>query len=265
MKKKLFTVALALIIAVTAITGASLAYLNDTDYAKNVMVTGNVKIVQNERDREGKDFQNGQKLLPAVYTNLSKDLAITDADGQTINVWGESINNELDKFVSVTNTGSEAAYIRTIIAFETCEIYEAGTTNVIGWLHDMYLGVNTKNVNFLYLDEAKTQPMIITVGDTRYALAVCTYADPVAAGATTASSLRQIFLSPDAGNEFYDLIKTPDEAVNNVAGQYDILCLSQAVQAEGFNTAAYGATYALDAAFGEVNVSNATEWFNDRA
>ena len=265
MKKKLFTVALALIIAVTAITGASLAYLNGTDYAKNVMVTGNVKIVQNELNREGEQFVQAQKLLPAVYTNLSKDLEITDADGAKINVWGESINNELDKFVSVTNTGSEAAYIRTIIAFETCEIYKAGTTNVIGWLHDMYLGVNTKNVKFLYLDEAKEQPMIITVGDTRYALAVCTYAEPVAAGATTASSLRQIFLSPDAGNEFYDLIKTPDEVAKNVAGQYDILCLSQAVQAEGFNTAAYGAEYALNAAFGEVNVENATEWFNDRA
>ena len=260
MKKKLFTVALALIIAITAITGASLAYLNDTDYAKNVMVTGNVKIVQNERDRDGNDFQNGQKLLPAVYTNLSKDLEIDDADGNKINVWGNSINNELDKFVSVTNTGTEDAYIRTIIAFETCEIYEAGTTNVVGWLHDMYLGVNTKNVKFLYLDEAKTQPMIITVGDTRYALAVCTYADPVAAGATTASSLRQIFLAPSAGNEFYDLIKNSQDV-----REYDILCLSQAVQAEGFNTEAYGAEYALNTAFGEVNVSNATEWFNDRA
>ena len=102
--------------------------------------------------------------------------------------------------------------------------------------------------------------MIITVGDTRYALAVCTYAEPVAAGYTTASSLRQIFLAPHAGNEFYDLIKN-----SQGVSEYDILCLSQAVQAEGFNTAAYGATYALDAAFGEVNVANATKWFNDRA
>lgn len=259
MKKKLLSVALAVIIAVTAITGASLAYLNDTDYAKNTMVTGNVKIVQNERDREGKDFQNGQKLLPAVYTNLSKDLAITDADGQTINVWGDSINNELDKFVSVTNTGTEDAYIRTIIAFETCEIYEAGTTNVVGWMHDMYLGVSTiKGLTFLEVEE--DVPMIITVGDTKYALAVYTYADPVAAGATTASSLRQIFLAPTAGNEFYDLIKNSQDVC-----EYDILCLSQAVQAEGFNTEAYGAEYALNAAFGEVNVENATKWFNDRA
>ena len=252
MKKKLFTVALALIIAITAISGASLAYLKDYDSQKNVMVAGNVKIVQNERDREGKDFQNGQKLLPAVYTNLSMDLEITDADGAKINVWGESINNELDKFVSVTNTGSEAAYIRTIIAFETCEIYEAGTTNVIGWMHDMYLGVNTKNVNFLYLDEDEEQPMIITVGDTRYALAVCTYAEPVAAGATTASSLRQIFLSPDAGNEFYDLIKN-----SQGVSEYDILCLSQAVQAQGFNDA----EQALNAAFGAVSAETVQSWF----
>lgn len=242
MKKKLFTVALALIIAVTAITGASLAYLNDTDYAKNIMVTGNVKIVQNERDRNGNPFQNGQRLLPAVYDKLSK------VDG----LWTDCINNEIDKIVTVTNTGSEEAYIRTIIAFETSEVYEAGTTNVIGWMHDMYLGVNG---SYTELKNADGSFVTITVNGTQYALAVYTYKGAsgdgkIAPNETTESSLRQFFLSPDAGNEFFDELAKGD-------GKYDILCLSQAVQTAGFDNA----EQALNAAFGVVNAENATDWF----
>ena len=56
MKKKVLTLCLAAIIAVMAISGASLAYLKDYDSVKNVMTAGNVKIVQNEKDRFGADF-----------------------------------------------------------------------------------------------------------------------------------------------------------------------------------------------------------------
>ena len=242
MKKKLFTVALALIIAITAISGASLAYLKDSDGAKNVMVTGNVHIIQNELDRNGNAFQNGQKLLPAVYDSLTK------VNG----LWTDCINNEIDKIVTVTNTGSEPAYIRTIIAFETTAIYEANTSNVIGMMHDMYLGVNG---SYTELKNSDGSFVTITVNGVQYALAVYTYKGAagngkIAPGETTESSLRQFFLSPDAGNEFFDELAKGD-------GMYDILCLSQAVQVEGFENA----DQALNRAFGEVNATNATEWF----
>ena len=238
MKKKVLTLCLAAIIAVMAISGASLAYLKDYDSVKNVMTAGNVKIVQNEKDRFGADFADDQRLLPAVYTNLTKDLKYTDADGTEIMIWGESINNEIDKFVSVTNRGSEAAYIRTVFAFETRRHYAEGSSTEFTDLHDVYLGVNG---TMEYLN------LYITVDGVEYCLAVCTYADPVAAGATTSSSLRQIFLSPDAGNEFYDIF----------GPTYEILCLSQAVQVQGFDDA----RTALDTAFGQINAANATEWF----
>lgn len=44
MKKKLLTICLAAIVAVTAIAGASLAYFTDTDTEKNTFTVGNVKI-----------------------------------------------------------------------------------------------------------------------------------------------------------------------------------------------------------------------------
>ena len=44
MKKKIFAIAFAAILAVTAITGASLAYLTDEEEAENVFTVGNVDI-----------------------------------------------------------------------------------------------------------------------------------------------------------------------------------------------------------------------------
>lgn len=233
MKKKLLVAALAVIMVVTAIAGASLAYLQDTDSAKNVMTAGNVLIEQNEKDRDGNDFVDDQKLYPAVING-----ALTKEDG----LWTDSINNEIDKIVTVTNTGTESAYIRTIIAFETQRHYREGSSTEFTNLHDVYLGVNG---SFDYLD------MYITVGGVEYCLAAYTYEGAsgdgkIAAGETTESSLRQIFLAPTADNEFYALF-----------GEYDILVLSQAVQTEGFADA----DTALNTAFGEITEENATTWF----
>ena len=248
MKKKILIASLAVIMIVTAIAGASLAYLQDTDHDKNTMTVGNVKIVQNETDRNGDAFVEGQKLLPAVYNELTKDLTITDTNGKSIDVWGDSINNEIDKFVSVTNNGTESAYIRTIFAFETQRHYAAGTDEVVADLQDVYIGFNG---SFDYLNR------YIVVNGVEYALASYTYKGlngdgVIPAGATTESSLRQIFLAPTAGNEFYDFI----------GEEYDILALSQAVQTAGFDSA----DQALNAAFGDlatIEDSVLIGWFNE--
>ena len=89
MKKKLFLSAIAVILAVVAIAGSSLAYLQDTDAEDNVFTVGNVEIDLYE------NFVDESKLLPGVY----------DAEKK---VW----NNAVPKEVFVTNTGSEAAYVR---------------------------------------------------------------------------------------------------------------------------------------------------------
>ena len=56
MKKKIVSIAIVLCLAVTAIAGATLAYFTDTDADVNVMVSGNVEIVQNETDRYGAPY-----------------------------------------------------------------------------------------------------------------------------------------------------------------------------------------------------------------
>ena len=236
--KKILAIALVIALLSTLAIGSTLSYFKDTAYDKNVMTVGTVTIEQIELGGDGLEFQD-QKMYPAVILE-AEDHVIPKVNG----LWKDAaINNEITKIVTVKNTGSEDAYIRTIFAFETGEIYNEGTDVVNGYIHDKCFGWNG-TMTFL---EENGVPVMFTIGDTKYALAVCTYADPVKSGKTTDSSLRQFFLSPDVGNDFYGLID----------GKYDILVLSQGVQTEGFT----GAENALNTAFGAVTAENAQAWF----
>ena len=153
MKKKIIALSLAAIIAVTAIASASLAYLMDTDYDKNVMVVGNVQIEQIEQQRDDNGdlvaFQGG-KLLPATAEDAWTD-TIT-VNGIDYKAFGPEFN-PVDKIVTVKNTGSESAYIRTIIAFENNE-------NDIGEL--IHINWNLTNWNMTVLAEN------VTIGEKIY-------------------------------------------------------------------------------------------------
>ena len=229
MRKKIIALSLAAVMLVIACIGGTYAYLKDSDGAKNVMVTGNVVISQTETDRDGNTFQQQQKLLPAVYNGtLAYDGTSTEY-GTTI--FDESVDGEIDKFITVTNEGTEAAYIRTILLFE----------NDNNKLHIRF----TEEENLVFLNDT------VTIGGETFAVAVCTYQDALAAGATSDPSLMQVFLDPTAGNEWF-------ESVN---GEYDIYAFSQAVQYAGFETE--GATVALNAGFGEVTAANVENWLGE--
>ena len=243
MKKKITALMLVAVLALTAI-GGTLAYFTDTDAAVNVMTIGNVDIKQHEEERDTvngglKDFTQNQKLFPAVYEKLEKDGKIAFPNGENVALWDKSINNELDKIVSVTNVGSEDAYVRTILAFETQRHYKEGSSTEFTDLHDIYFGVNG---DFDYLNE------YITIDGVEYVLAVKVYEDALAKDERSAPSLKQIFLAPTANNE----------TTQWFGNEYNILALSQAVQAEGFDNA----EAALNTAFGEVTAENAQAWFN---
>lgn len=101
-KKKTLTLALAAIVAVTAVIGASLAYFTDTKNADNVFTMGNVKIALDEApvDGEGKATE-GERVtaneygIDAVYPGAT-----------------------LDKDPTVHNTGKNPAYVRAIVTIE---------------------------------------------------------------------------------------------------------------------------------------------------
>ena len=243
MKRKILAIALVVCLAVVAIAGASLAYLTDKDEAVNVMTLGNVNIEQHEKDVNGETFVQDQDLFPMVDLRAEGDAVIVDgANGEP--VFNSKMNNVIDKFVTVENTGDYAAYVRTILAFETSRQYAEGSSTEFTDMHHTYIGVNG---TFDYLDQ------YIVIDGVEYVLAVCVYEEALEPGATTAASLRQFFMAPTANNEITTLF----------GEDYTILALSQAVQAAGFESV--GAEVALNTSFGEISEELAQGWFEEFA
>jgi len=260
MKKKILALCLVVVLAVTAVTGATLAYFTDADADRNVMTLGNVLIVQNETDREGDAYEDDQGLFPAVpgEEGLKKDSTVKDTDGESdVAIWDGSIKNEIDKFVSVTNGGTEKAYVRTILAFETKRSYEIDSKDKWTDLHDHFFLING-DFDYLEGDEENNRVidaatgdtafnfMYVTINDVEYVLAVKVYDEALEPGKTTTASLRQFALTWDAGNDVYDFF----------GDRYDIFALSQAVQVEGFEDA----ETALNTAFGKITPEKFVEW-----
>ena len=242
MKKTLAVLAVVALICSLAI-GNTLAYLQDSQADKNVMTVGKVTIEQYEKDRAGNDFVDNQKLLPMVDNRPAGESFIVGG------FYNSNVANVIDKVITVKNTGTEAAYIRTIVLFETVLSYVPGSdTDINADLHYNYIGT-LGDFDYISYEVEK----FVKIGDVVYAVAVCVYENPVAAGATTEPSLKQFFLSPDAGNEFYD----------HFGSEYNILAISQAVQAQGFkeNGTLSAAEVALNTAFGEVTAENVVSWF----
>jgi len=251
-KRKILTLALTLCMVAILAVGGTLAYFTDTDYNKNVMTLGNVKIDQIEKDRNGEDFADDKVLYP-VTADISGD----------VNEWIANEPNVVDKIVTVKNLGKTTAYVRTLFAFEAGdEEYEIAGTDLLGgeYIHFAYAGKN--QIKFSTVQAANDgKDVYFTKDGTRYVVGVAYYpqssatdtegpkVSAIAAGAETDPSLKAVWLVSKAGNEFYDY----------AGDKYDILVLSQAVQTEGFATA----EAAFDASFGELTQENIEKWFTD--
>ncbi len=251
MKKKI--VAFTLVIAMLATCfGATLAYFTDTDEAKNVMVIGNVDIEQSEwqRDQEGNfvAFEQGKKMMPGVYTNgLASQTKVYFNQEGTLNIaggeawcgmWSESAEqyNAIDKIVVVQNTGKDNVYYRTLIAVESPNGEYTGSWDPESGEEKLVI-----NYNDNYRFEWKYVGVIVVDG-VRYSLHEALYTEVLTPGEVSRPSLLQLMFSRE----------TTQETVATYGETLDVLCFSQAVQAQGFADA----NTALDAAFGDITTTN---------
>ena len=245
MKKKIISLCLVVALGATAVIGGTLAYFTDTDSAKNVMTTGTVNILQNEKKQDGTDFADNIRLMPMVDKREEGDAVVENG------FFNAKMKNVVDKIVTVTNEAKEGevnkeAYVRTILAFETNTEYKANTDEVLRdgkKIFDDYIGT-LGSFELLKRDT-------IEVNGVEYVLAVEVYEDALEPTKTTEPSLKQIFLAPSANNEVEHLFGT----------EYTILALSQATQVAGFDNAAD----ALDTVFGNLEtIDEATliEWLS---
>ena len=269
-------IALLLVIALTAALSVSLtmAYLQDTDEDVNVMTLGNVYIEQHEYQRvvnadgsykkdkvDGEDsymlesFKQGKPLYPIVGDPSSPD-GYLSAGYDTTHVYMSQVDsygymdvfagkNAQDKFVTVENTGKSAAYVRTLVALEigSADPELLGTSYHKTWEKNT-IGKIVIDGNTYELTEYIYKGALLNDNTWRHQNGV------LPAGETTYPSLSQVYLGADATNEDVEKLD------GNKNGTFDILVLSQAVQAEGFTDA----QTALDTAFGKAS-EKAAEWF----
>ncbi len=259
-------------VAVAAVAiGGTLAYLTSTDNDVNVMTLGNVSIAQHEYERatntdgsfetkeiDGvtsyvlKDFTQGKPLLPsALVTNGpgwdwdSTIVRMTQVDSYGGMDVFKAASNAQDKFVTVENTGKTDAYIRTLVAIEigSADGSLIGTSYHSTW-NKTEIGEITIDGNTYVLFEYAYEGGELTDGTWRHQYGI------LPAGDTSYPNLSQVYISAAATNE--DMVKLD----GNGNGTLDILVLSQAVQAAGFDSA----STALDTAFGKSS-EKAAEWF----
>ncbi len=230
MKKKIMALCLVVALAVTAITGATLAYFTDTDAKENTFTTGNVEIelIENFGDNNP---ETPEKLLPA--TGSAQD---------------NTLENGITKEVSVKNTGSEKAYVRVHIAIPS--ILDDGADTFNAGNNKLHFNFAKDSVGEGKWDWSKTTGAAYTgdwnyyettVGNIKYNVYVVTYGTALKSGEVTPEkAMHQVYLDNKTTNEDIDAYK---EALGE---NWQILVVAEGAQEAGFENA-YDA---LNTAFG---------------
>ena len=292
MKKKILALSIVLCLAVTAIAGATLAYFTDEDEAENVFTFGSVKIYQNEQQRfvavddndteldndrqfqdirvedDGlEDFEDYKNVFPAVHNKLGKvDINVNGYDFKIRSLEG----NYVDKIVSVTNYGTEEAYIRTIFAIPSINGYDDTADASENPLHWNYLdasdfegtGWDWNGSNDAEVTEQREYLKAVLINNIEYDIYVATYNKAVPAGETTSPSMVGFYLDDDVNcdeNGYFSMqngkridISEWMKPGDNGKVTMSILVATQACQTAGFDDA----WEALDTAFGVIDENN---------
>ena len=238
MKKKILALCLVVVLAVTAVTGATLAYFTDDDAMKNVFVTGNVAIDLYE---DFGDHDGIEKLIPA--TGSAQD---------------GTLKNGVEKEVYVENTGSELAYVRVHIAIPSmlddgADTFDAGK-NVLHFNYDNETVVDGK-WNWSKTVDGTTGSnwnyYTTNILGVDYNVYVVTYESALKKGESTVDAMSQVYLDSKVTNE--DITKIKETLGDN----WYIYVAAEGAQVEGF-TDAYDA---LNTSFG-VPGTYAFDWVN---
>ena len=209
MKKKLFTMAMAVALIAVSIVGMSLAYFTDTDKETNVFTTGNVEIDLTE------NFTQNSKLLP-----------------------GSNTVNNVKKEVFVTNTGSEDAYVRVHLAIpsilDDAQPNFDASKNVLHFNNDnMATGqwnwsTSLDRPDGEYTKDGNWNFYTTTIDGIAYNVYVVTYETALKKGDKTPAAMNQVYLDSKTSQE--DIAK-----INEVLGaNWKFYVFAEGVQAEGF-------------------------------
>ena len=269
--KKVLLMCTAYVLIATVAIGGTLAYLTSKDSDVNVMVVGNVKIEQieqqwNEDSTALEEFAQDKPLYPYVgglgWGNTSyKDGAFRQF----------TMNNVVDKYVTVKNIGDNDAFVRTVIAFELGNLTIEEFDKYIGTSINAYNGSEYQFDGAWKWDGLDYSNIIEDEDGNKYVVYTATHLAPLAPGEETVPSLLQIYMDKTATNEIVEKLDS------NGDGKFNILVLSQAIQSAGFenagldwetvtlsasSTTLFSAEVALNTEYG-TSAEKAEEWFDE--
>lgn len=185
MKKKITAICLVACLAVVAITGATLAYFTAEDSADNVFTMKGIKVEINE------EFVQGSELIPGY---------------------------DINKDVSVTNTGTSDAYVRVHIAIpakmDDGDPSFAAYNNFLHFNFDMdsvadgewsWIPEMTEGVGYRGNGEGNWNYYTTTIDKIEYAVYVVTYRTALEAGEQTATkALDKVYIDASVDCEWVD-------------------------------------------------------------
>ena len=262
MKKKVLVLCLVVALAATAIIGGTLAYFTDTAEVENVFTIGNVKIslLESTMHREGND-NSGDTSIPDPTNTASGMKYVTDghkiftddeilenaetyADYLAVRGEGMVPGRNAAKCVYVQNTGSNDAYIRIRVLVPSAANNDFVKVSEGGVIVNQWCTSSMTQGEFANGDRAG-YPAIergVVVGGVEYDVYTFVRNEPLEAGKLTEWNVWNfIGLHKDATAE--DIQKaidagaiSYDESTGEI--KFNILVQADAIQAEGFETAA---------------------------
>ena len=265
MKKKLFTMAMAIALIAVSIVGMSLAYFTDKDEATNTFTAGGVKIdlIEQQVNEAGtalEDFTQNQVLMPIVGSAQGEK----DAFGQPVAA------NYVDKIVTIKNTGKSAAYIRAYFAIPSdlddgYETFNAGA-NILHFNFGNKFAegglTTTYGAEWNWMHGNKWNYFETTIDGVAYNVYYADYHQALAADATTEQFVSGVYLDShvDMANGKYIDTRFPNADLSILEGTVKCPVMAVAVQAEGFANADAAITAAFGAQYDPFTNGPATNW-----
>lgn len=258
-KRKILTLALTIAMAAILAIGGTLAYFTDNDSETNVFTVGNVTIKLIEEERTKKD---GETVLDDFTQNKKLYPIVGSAQGKKDEFNLPIAKNYVDKIVTVKNTGSEDAYIRTYFAIPSAlddgyETFNAGK-NVLHFNFGSEKDANgdiysTYNNEWNWKQENdKWNYFETTIDGIAYNVYFADYYTILKAGDTTERFLDGVYLDKTfdyADNKYYAF--GSELTLDNGWDWNSVKCpvFTVGVQAAGFTSAAEAITEAFGAQY----------------
>lgn len=198
-------------------------------------------------DRKGSENSSGPQSHQQPWTEIG-------APGSN-QLFDAEIDNVIDKFVFVKNTGDVPVYFRTIIAVEDPaeNVGEVSLSLNANYRYDW----NQVEAGNQYNSDALGHTfdiIYVTIDGSRYKVYTATHTEALAAGETARPSLLQLYLTQNTTNE--DMTRFGDTL--------DVLVMSQAVQVgaqEDKENGRSAAQVGLEEAFGQITEDTVVNLF----